>query len=118
MVLFNHCSQQTLESKPTKHKECVSAVENNDPSSTVASSIFESVVFSGNIVKRIHTGEEGHLAAPSELTSVPDRSSTQGEFCLRIFVKYAMDGTNVYMFLQERACIKNILLNFIYFCEQ
>jgi hypothetical protein len=106
MVLFNNCSQQTLESKPAKHKESVSAVENNDPSvSTVASSIFESVVFSGNIVKSIHTEEEGDLAAPSEFTSVPDRSSTQGEFYLRIFVNYTMDGMNVYMFLQERACI-------------
>ncbi|XP_033607133.1 uncharacterized protein LOC111863876 isoform X5 [Cryptotermes secundus] len=69
--------QQTSESKVTKHKECVSAVENNDPSaSTVASSIFESVVFSGNIVKSIHTGEEDDVAVSSEL---PDRSSTQEE---------------------------------------
>lgn len=118
-VPFNHCLQQTSESKPTKHKESVSAVENNDPSaSTVASSIFESVVFSGNIVKSIHTGEEDDLAAPSELTSVPDHSSVQGEFCLLIFVNYVMDGMNVYMFLQEGAFIKNALLNFMYVCEQ
>lgn len=84
MVPFNHCSQQTSEGKPTKHKESVSAVENNDPSaSTVASSIFESVVFSGNIVKSIHTGEEDDVAVPSEL---PGRSSTQGEFCLCMFI--------------------------------
>jgi hypothetical protein len=119
MVPLNHCSQQTSESKPTKHKESVSAVESNDPSaSTVASSIFESVVFSGNIVKSIHTGEEDDVAAPSELTSGPDRCSTQGEFSLCIFVHYTMDGMNVYKLLQERARIKNGLLNFMYFYEQ
>jgi hypothetical protein len=97
----------------------VLAVENNDPSaSTVASSIFESVVFSGNIVKSIHTGEEDNIAAPSELTSVPDRSSTQSEFSFHIFVNCGMDGMNVCMFLQERACIKNLVLNLLYFCEQ
>jgi hypothetical protein len=101
-VTFNHCPQQTSEIKPTKRKGSVSAIENNDPSaSPVASSIFESVVFSGNIVKSIHTGEEDDPAAPSELTSVPDRPLTRGEFCMCIFANFEMDGLNVCKFLPE-----------------
>jgi hypothetical protein len=93
----------------------VSTVENNDLSaSTVASSIFESVVFSGNIVKSIHTGEENDSSAPSEPTSVPVHPSAQGEFYFCVFVNFRMDGLNVYIFLQERANIKNVLLNFMY----
>jgi hypothetical protein len=88
-VIFNHFTQQTSEIKPTKRKGSVSAVENNDPSvSTVASSIFESVVFSGNIVKSIHTGEDDGPSAPNELTSVPDHPSTQGEIYLCIFINF------------------------------
>ncbi|KDR20991.1 Rho GTPase-activating protein 21 [Zootermopsis nevadensis] len=66
--------QHTLESK-SKRKESVSAFESGDqPTSTVASSIYESVVFSGNIVKSIHTGENEDSAAPSEAACIPDHS--------------------------------------------
>jgi hypothetical protein len=61
----------------------VSAIEGGDqPTSTVVTSIFDSVLFSGNIVKSIHTGEDEDSAA----TSVPDRSSIQGEvhFCTSV----------------------------------
>jgi hypothetical protein len=93
-VPFIHCPQQTSEIKPTKRKGSVSAVENNDPSaSPVASSIFDSVIFSGNIVKSIHTGENDDPAASGQLTSVTDHSSTQGEFYMCIFfVNFGMDG--------------------------
>jgi hypothetical protein len=62
----------------------MSAVESDDtPASNVASSIFESVLFSGNIVKSIHTGEEEEsAAAPSEATAVPNHTSAHGEVML------------------------------------
>jgi len=73
--------QQTLEGKPTKCKESVSAVESDvTPASTVASSIFESVVFSGNIVKSIHTGEEDEsVTERSEASLVPNNTSAHEE---------------------------------------
>jgi hypothetical protein len=78
---YYHHLQQTSESKLTKRKESVSAVDGDDaPPSTVASSIFESVVFSGNIVKSIHTGEEEESEAPaaSEATAVANHTSANG----------------------------------------
>jgi hypothetical protein len=82
----HHHLQQTSESKSAKRKESMSAVESDDtPASSVASSIFESVVFSGNIVKSIHTGEEEELpapaAAPSEASAVPNHTSSYSELC-------------------------------------
>jgi hypothetical protein len=69
-----------MESKSAKRKESVSAVEAGDqPTSAVASSIFESVIFSGNIVKSIHTAEDADSAAPNEAASVPDHSLARGE---------------------------------------
>jgi hypothetical protein len=82
-----------------KHKESAPAVESDDPpASTVASSIFESVVFSGNIVKSIHTGEDEDSAAPSEPTTVPGYSSSHGE----ISINFKFEVLSVYMFLPLR----------------
>jgi hypothetical protein len=80
---YHYHLQQTSEGKPTKRKESASAVENDvTPASNVASSIFESVVFSGNIVKSIHTGEEDLSAAErSEASLVPNNISAHGELC-------------------------------------
>ncbi|PSN52317.1 hypothetical protein C0J52_08535 [Blattella germanica] len=59
--------QQTSDSKSAKRKEPGSLAENEEQqASNVASSIFESVVFSGNIVKSIHTGEEGDASQLAE----------------------------------------------------
>lgn len=78
---YHYHLQQTSEGKPTKCKESVSAVESDvTPASTVASSIFESVVFSGNIVKNIHTGEEDEsVAERSEASLVPNNTLAHGE---------------------------------------
>ena len=59
-----------MDSKSAKHKEpsLASGETEDQQASNVASSIFESVVFSGNIVKSIHTGEEEDLVQASEPT--------------------------------------------------
>ncbi|KAJ4431125.1 hypothetical protein ANN_19720 [Periplaneta americana] len=65
--------QQTLDTRSAKQKESSSVAENDDPpASNVASSIFESVVFSGNIVKSIHTGEEEDAAPIPETNNMSD----------------------------------------------
>ena len=80
---YHYHLQQTSEGKLTKRKESVSAVESDvTPAPNVASSIFESVVFSGNIVKSIHTGEEDESAAERSGNSlVPNNTSAHGELC-------------------------------------
>ena len=78
---YHYRLQQTSEGKPTKRKESMSAVESDvTPAPNVASSIFESVVFSGNIVKSIHTGEEDESAAErNEAGLVTNNTSSHGE---------------------------------------
>ncbi|KAJ9597846.1 hypothetical protein L9F63_011288, partial [Diploptera punctata] len=73
--------QKNVDSKSAKHKEpsLASGEIEDQQTSNIASSIFESVVFSGNIVKNIHTGEEEDLAQsiePNDDTSAPIEDGT------------------------------------------